>query len=116
VPARNSKNIQPSRWAFYMSHSRNSTTLSLQEQLVDALKNLQNIPGMHSTLQPSIDALQNKSRTFVPNDDHKNLSLFRKLILENHKDKVTEDDLHELKILIEQAQDREVKHISKKQK
>src|SRR5690349_10669663 len=81
------------------------TQLTLQEQLIDALRKMQKIPGMEKVLQPSIDALKDPSRTHVPEGDYKNVADFKDLILENHEDKIqTDKDKKNAKALIELAQ------------
>jgi hypothetical protein len=78
---------------------------TLQEQLIDALVQMQKIPGMKKVLQPSIDALKDTSRTHVPEGDYKNVADFKDLILENHEDKIqTDKDKKNAKALIELAQ------------
>ena len=87
----------------------------LRLQLIDALIQMQKIPGMANVLQPSIAAL-NDSSTIVPEGDYKNISLFKDLIFDLHQDKIdSKNHLRYAKNLIELAQRNERKY-SKKNK
>lgn len=89
-----------------MTRLKKLSATSLQAQLVDALVKMQAIPGMKKPLQPSINALSDPSRSHIPNDDLKNLLLFKELILKLHADKIkTPKDQDNAKALFELGQE-----------
>jgi hypothetical protein len=98
------------------SEDKRQFMAQLKLQLIDALIQMQKIPGMANVLQPSIDAL-NKPSADVPDGDYKNIALLKDLIFfEADKNKINlKDHLRHAKNLIELAQRNERKYSKKSQ-
>ena len=85
----------------------------LKLQLIDALIEMQKIPGMAEVLQPSINFL-NSSSAHVPEDDYKKISEFKNKIFKIYNKKLTKNNLHHAKNLIELSQQTKPQYSKKK--
>jgi hypothetical protein len=96
-----------------MSGQKKSYPTSLQEQLVQALIQMQKTPGMRNVLQSCVNALKDKSRTTVPEGDYKNISSFKDLIFNLHSTKINKN-IENANQLIELSQRVETKTLTSK--